>query len=338
MNPLVSVVVVNWNGRRYLEECLAALLVQTYSPFEIVLVDNGSTDDSVPFVRERFPQVRLVLLERNTGFAAGHNRGIAASRGVYVATLNNDAIPEPGWLGALVAAAERDPQVGMVASKMLFYDRPTVVNSAGICVDRAGIAWDRHGGWPDDPNEPSVEVFGPCAGAALYRRGLLDEVGLFDESFFCYLEDVDLAWRARLAGWRCWYAPDARVLHHHSGTAGDASAFKRYHLGRNKVWLIAKNYPMPELLTHLPLIVAYDLLAVVGMLLTGHRHGYAPSARLASLTGRLVGLAGLPRALAARRRILARARRQVFRHLEPLALPWDVPQRWAHLKVANHIG
>src|SRR5690606_9059782 len=141
-----------------------------------VLVDNGSTDDSVALVRERFPRVRLVALARNTGFAAGHNHGISASRGVYVATLNNDAIPEPGWLEALVAAAERDQRVGMVASKLLFYDRPTVVNSAGICVDRAGIAWDRHGGWPDDPNDQPGEVFGPCAGAALYRRAMLDEV------------------------------------------------------------------------------------------------------------------------------------------------------------------
>ena len=208
---LATVVIPTWNGRCLLDACLAGLGGQTWRDFEIVIVDNGSTDGTASWMQDRYPDVQVIANDRNLGFAAAVNQGIRASASRYVVTLNNDTEPAPGWLAALVATAERDPSVGMCASKMLFADRPGVINSTGIYLDRTGIAWDRRGGEPDDERgtEP-VEVFGPCGGAALYRRTMLDEVGLFEEDFFAYLEDVDLAWRARLAGWRCLYVPAAR--------------------------------------------------------------------------------------------------------------------------------
>ena len=223
-------------------------------------MDNGSTDGTVAWILERYPNVQVIANPQNLGFAAAVNQGVRATDSRYVVTLNNDAEPDPGWLAALVAAAESDPMVGMCASKMLFADRPGMINSTGICLDRAGIAWDRRGGEPDDDCEVEpVEVFGPCGGAALYRRAMLDRIGLFDEDFFAYLEDVDLAWRAQRAGWRCLYVPAARVLHRHSASGVEGSPFKSYQLGRNKVWMLAQNTPFPAGLAYLPLVFFYDL-------------------------------------------------------------------------------
>jgi GT2 family glycosyltransferase len=326
--PAVSVVIANWNGRSHLERCLPALEAQTLDSFEVIVVDNGSSDGSVEMLRLRFPAVRVIAHPVNTGFAAANNSGILASSAPFVATLNNDTEPSPGWLEHLLAPALADPSVGMVASKMLFAHRSGTINSAGIALDLAGIAWDRLGGESDRQDDRIIEVFGPCAGAALYRRAMLGQVGLFDEDFFAYLEDVDLAWRARLAGWRCLYAPGASVLHVHSATGVEGSPFKSYHLGRNKLWTIAKNYPAPQLYLLLPLIAAYDLAAVL--------YGVARRRDVAALRGRIAGLAGLPRQVRKRRR--AQALRTVpfstlRGQLAPLATPLGVLDRYRHLRV-----
>jgi GT2 family glycosyltransferase len=321
----VAVVIPNWNGAALLPACLEALQAQTHRDHEVVVVDNGSTDESLA-VLGRFPGVRVLRLGRNHGFGAATNAGIRATTSRYVATLNNDAVPAPSWLSSLVAAAEVDPTAGMCASQMVFATQPHMLNSCGIGIDRVGIAWDLLGGQPVGADDELDEPFGPCAGAALYRRAMLAEIGLFAEGFFAYLEDVDLAWRARRAGWRCRYVRAARVAHQHSATAGEGSARKRYLLGRNKVWLIARNYPTPSLWRWLPLIVAYDL-AAVGYGLATRRDG-------AALRGRLAGLAGLSAAVRARRAGAAGARggrRPAAAGLEAPALPWRVPARYAHL-------
>ncbi|MBU0705404.1 MAG: glycosyltransferase family 2 protein [Chloroflexi bacterium] len=333
MSPKVSVVILNWNGRRYLDDCFTSLQAQTYADFEIILVDNGSTDGSVEWMAEHFPQVRMICNETNLGFAAGNNQAIRVSQAEFIVTLNNDTRVEPDWLASLVAVAEEDPTVGMCASKMLFADRPEIINSTGINLDPVGIAWDRRGGEPDDGQETEpVEIFGPCAGAALYRRTMLDQIGLFDERFFAYLEDVDLAWRARLAGFRCLYVPQARVYHVHSATAGESSPFKNRLLGRNKVWVIAKNYgPGGWLLLYLPLIVLYDLAAVLYALVVRRD--------ISSLQGRLEGLRGLPGVWRRRREVQALRRENRgqpwHRHLSPLIPPWRVPARYRHLRTAD---
>jgi GT2 family glycosyltransferase len=296
---LAAVVVVNWNGRHYLEGCLAALRVQTLPELQIVVVDNGSTDGSAALVRSAFPEVQLIPLAENRGFAAGNNAGIRGLRTRYVLALNNDTIAEPGWAEALVAAAEGDAGVGAVASRIVFADRPEVLDAAGLAA-----AWDGNGyniglGEPATEHLEPREVFGACAGAALYRRAMLDDVGLFDERYFAYVEDTDLAWRAQLAGWRCLYAPDAVVRHVHSGTGG-RSERKRYLLQRNRCWTLAKDWPLGLLVRGLPWIVWRDLGSLAYTLFAQRS--------LASVRARLAALAGLPAVLAERRRIQARRR------------------------------
>ncbi len=220
----LSVVVVNWNSREDLAGCLDALRAQTHDDLEVIVVDNGSTDGSAEMVRERFPAVRLLALPENVGFAEGCNRGIAASTGSWVAMLNNDTIAEPGWASALVAAARvSDPRCGMLQSVLLFLEPEGTVNSTGIVLDRAGSGHDRYGGARFDEQIGCDEIFCPTAGAAAYRRAMLDAVqlptGWFDRDHFMYSEDLDLGWRARLAGWTAQVVRDAVVRHKHMGSA-----------------------------------------------------------------------------------------------------------------------
>jgi GT2 family glycosyltransferase len=317
------VIVVNWNGARYLPACLDALAAQTYRDFTLWVVDNGSTDGSVALLEAAArgggagrPALRLLRNESNLGFAGGNNRALRAAIAEpglrYCVLLNNDTVAEPGWLAALVAAAEGRPRVGSVASTMLFAARPDRVASAGITAHRDGLALDRGIGWSAAtlPQTPQP-VFGASAGAALYRRALLADIGLFDESFFSYLEDADLAWRARLRGWRAVWAPGARVLHEVSATGGQGSPFKSYHLARNRVWLIAKNLPGATLARCWPYILRYDLLALA----FGAARGDA-----ALIRGRAAALAGLGPALTRRRAI------QAARAVPPAAvLGWLAP-------------
>ncbi len=323
--PSVSVVIVNWNAADYIGECLDGLLRQSREPDEVVVVDNASTDGSGALLAARYPHVHLVRSRVNLGFAAGCNLGIRSTRGEYVATLNADAQPERDWLKALVEAMAADSRLGMCASLMLFKERPEIVNSAGIALDVLGIAWDRLGGRPASEATAPAEVFGPCAGAALYRREMLERLGGFDEDFFMYLEDVDLAWRAQAAGWRCRFVPGARVYHAHSAAAGEGSAFKNYLKARNKVWLIAKNYPWPQVALWGPLILLYDALAVAFAYPRGGR---------SSLRGRLDGLKALPAVLAKRRR-QSQSRTPGWQDVRPRlhgpSSPWTIRQRFAHL-------
>ncbi len=317
MSVKVSIIILNWNGKPYLERCLSSVMAQPYPDFEVVLVDNGSTDGSAEFVAQRFPDVRLFRNAANLGFAAGNNIAIRATQSPYVATLNNDAWAEPAWLAELVKAMESDSQVGMCASKMLYAHQPEIIDSAGLSLDAAGIAWNRRWGERDAPDETELaEVFGACAGAALYRRAMLNQVGLFDEDFFAYLEDADLAWRAQLAGWKCLYVPTAVVYHIHSATGGLGSPFKSYLLGRNKICTIAKNYPSPQLFAYLPLIVAYDLAAVA--------YHLGVTRNMSSLRGRLAGVRALP-AIWRKRHAIQRQRVVSFadltRHMRPLPNP-----------------
>ncbi len=327
MSARVSVVVVNWNGERYLRDCLGSLMAQTYDHAEVILVDNGSTDGSVELVRRAFPTVRVLRNEANLGFARANNQAIEASEGEFIATLNNDACAEPEWLASLVEAMGNDRSIGSCASKMVFAHRPQVINSTGIMLDRAGIAWGRYGGRADDvESNRACEVFGACAGAALYRRTMLEDVGLFDEDYFAYLEDVDLAWRARLRGWRSLYVPGARVYHVHSGTASEGSPFKSYHLGRNKIWTIVKNYPQPQVLFFLPVIAFYDIASIQYSVLA--RGDWSP------LRGRLDGLRLLGRMLK-KRRLIQRRRTVRFAELAavmaPLTRPDVLLRRYRHL-------
>lgn len=325
-NPLVSVVVVSWNGATFLPKCLDALAAQTLSDVEVIVVDNGSHDGSVELVQRKYPSVRLIQNGANLGFAAANNVAIRATSAPLVATLNNDTIVDPHWLERLVDAIESGPRVGSVASKMVQARDPATIDSCGIALDPAAIAWDLYGGFPSSAVDRRHEIFGPCAGAALYRRELLEDVGLFAERFFAYLEDVDLAWRARLRGWRCLLEPRAVVHHAHSGTLGEGSVLKRYLLARNKVWTIARCAPDEDLRERLPIIALYDVGAAT--------FGVARQHDGASVRGRLAGLRGLPEVLYERREVQARRTapiEELRRWYSPLAPPWEVPGRYRHL-------
>lgn len=327
MSTEVSIIIVNLNGERYLKRCLTSVLAQTHPDFEVILVDNGSTDGSVVLVREQFPSVQIIEAGENLGFAKANNVGIQATDAPYVATLNNDTWVEPDWLAQLASVMESDPRIGTCASKMLFAHQPEIVNSAGVCVDPVGIAWDRLGGAPETQDVPEpMDVFAACAGAALYRRAMLEDVGLFDEDYFLYLEDVDLSWRSQLMGWRTVYVPRARVYHVHSGTAREASPLKNFHLGRNKVWTVVKNYPSPQLWLYLPLILLYDLGSISYSLLV--------RGETAALRGRLAAFRHLPAVWRKRREIQSR-RRVSFADLQhvlsPLENPLALLRRYAHL-------
>lgn len=242
--PLVSVIIVNWNGQHLLDECLGSLLAQRFQDFEIILVDNGSQDNSAEFVRDRYSHVRLVQLSENRGFAGGNNEGLRFASGTYIALLNNDTRTDPGWLEQLVRVAEENPSEGMWASKILSYDNPGVIDNVGLLIYRDGLARGNGRLEPDTGQfDTEAEALVPSGCAALYRKAVLDEVGLFDESFFSYADDVDLGLRIRLAGWGCRYVPTAIVYHKYSASSSAYSPMKAFLVERNRIWVLFKYYP-----------------------------------------------------------------------------------------------
>lgn len=294
--PMVSVIILNWNGKSLLKDCLDSLERQDFKDFETVLLDNGSFDGSVDYLRQCYPWVRLIALPENIGFAGGNNRALKECTGEFIVTLNNDTKLEPGFLTALVAAAQEDPHIGMVAAKMLNFYEHGRIDSVGVRIAANGMGHNIGVGEQDlGQYDSPADVFGPCAGAALYRRTMLDQVGFFDPDFFAYYEDLDLAWRGRLAGWRAVTAPDAVVYHVHSATSGKMSPFTVYQVHRNKWFVLVKNWPAPLLVRHFPLIAFYDAAALFLALLRGRG--------MSALRSRLDVIAQLPRLLIKRRRI-----------------------------------
>ncbi len=310
-----SVVIPTWRGRDLLDPCLRAIASQSRRPDETIVVDDGSPDDTAAWVASTFPWVRVVRLSANAGFAGAANAGIRASRGAIVVLLNNDTEAEPGWLEALVAPMEDDEGVGACASKILVHDRPGLLHAAGDGYTTGGVPVNRGAFTADDGRFDGEDrwVFGPCAAAAAYRRELLDETGGFDEWLVSYLEDVDLAWRANLLGYRCRYVPEARVRHRISATAGQVRA--SYWCGRNFLLVLARDVPGAILRDHWRTI----LRAQVAIALDALTHVRGEAAR-ARLRGILAGLARLPEALRQRRSVQA-TRRVPVADIERLLTP-----------------
>jgi GT2 family glycosyltransferase len=238
-------VILNYNGLRFLDPCLEALRDQELDGgFEVLLVDNASTDASVAHIRKHHDWVHVVESRVNLGFAGGNNVGFRHAQGRYIVLLNNDTMVRPGWLRALVAAADTDAKVGAVGAKLVFVDPPGTIQNAGVLMLDDGSGGDRGFREPDTGQyDRREEVFGACGASALYRREMLRDVGYLDETFFMYYEDTDLSWRMRLAGWRVLYEPAAVVDHVHAGSSGEWSPFFTFHVDRNRLFMILKNAP-----------------------------------------------------------------------------------------------
>jgi len=264
--PIVTIVIVNWNGERFLERCLATLMNQTVKPHEIILVDNASSDRSLE-IAQRFPYVKVLALDQNTGFARGNNLAIeaASTETEWIVLLNPDAFPAPRWLEELLAAAHTNPGFDAFGSKLVVAADPGVLDGAGDVYHVSGLVWRMgHGAPVASLPEQAREVFSPCAAAAMYRRSALLEVGGFDEDYFCYVEDVDLGFRLRLAGYRCLYVPLSVAHHVGSGTTGGQhSGFAVYHGHRNLVWTYVKDMPGMLFWTFLPLHLAMNLVTLM---------------------------------------------------------------------------
>jgi GT2 family glycosyltransferase len=257
----IDIVIPNWNGKMLLPACLRSLQSQRRPEIHIIVVDNGSTDGSVSFIRDEFPWVEVISLPENRGFSAAVNAGIKAGSRPWVMLLNNDTEVHPDCLEALLHRCRRHGDVGMFALKMCGFERREVLDGAGDGVLRGGVGY-RLGTMEIDGPEYALsrEVFGACAGAALYRRSIFARIGLFDEEFFAYLEDVDFNFRAARAGVRCRYLPEAVVYHIGSASSGSKiNSFVVRLSTRNNIFVIAKNYSPALLLRFLPALLVYQL-------------------------------------------------------------------------------
>jgi GT2 family glycosyltransferase len=257
----VTVIIVNWNGKKFVAKCLDGLRKQTYKNFSVIMVDNGSNDGSAEFVSKKYPEVEIEALSENLGFSIANNIAVESVETEYVVLLNNDAVPHPNWLENLLNAIKDHPEAGFAASKMLFFDNPTTIDRTGDIYTTGGTALLRGRGQLSDNYTDREWVFGACAGAALYKTRMLKDVGLFDEDFFLVYEDVDLSFRAQLRGFKCLYVPDAIVYHLASSSIVDDSSISVYYSHRNLEWVYIQN--MPDSLikkTILPHLI-YDMAA-----------------------------------------------------------------------------
>jgi GT2 family glycosyltransferase len=305
--PKIAVIIVNANTGEHIARALESLAAQTLAPARVIVVDNASTDGSPDAIAKRFPSVELIRLDRNVGFAAANNLAVRAAEDCeWVALLNPDAFPLTDWLTALARAIERHPEYAFFGSRLVSAAQPSVLDGTGDVYHVSGLAWRRDHGRPATVAPRAGEIFSPCAAAALYRRDAFLEVGGFDESYFCYFEDSDLAFRLRLAGHHCLYVPDAVVHHVGSVTAGRLSDFTVYHSFRNLVWTYAKNMPSPLVWVYLPQHVVATGLTLAWFGLRGQGRLVLNSKRDA--------LRELPRVLA-QRQTIQRARKASAREL-----------------------
>jgi GT2 family glycosyltransferase len=309
--PLVSAIVVNWNGVAMLQDALASLFAQTWPALEVILVDNGSTDGSVEQAERCFGNKLVVIRNaKNEGFARGNNVGLASAKGEWIFLLNSDAVCDSDVIAELMRFVADKPDVGQLACRVLQAERPHVFDSAGLLLYPDGVSRAR--GWQEKDQgqyDRPEEVLAPHGCACALRKAMLDRIGGFDEDFFCYLEDLDLGVRAQLAGWKCWYVPTTRVRHQKSATAGNYSIFKAYHVERNRIYCLWKW--MPRFLVFVAPLFTLNRYVMQGYAAHTHQGLSAEFVKEYSLfrlallliQARLAALYRLPRMLAKRRQI-----------------------------------
>lgn len=301
--PFFSVIVPTYNGEQLLPSVLDALRAQTFGDFETIVIDDASADGSALLVEHSYPEVRLLVNRRNLGFVGSCNTAATAAYGRYIVLLNNDTEPEPGWLAELAKVIVANPDAGIIASKLLLFDRRDTLHTTGDMLGRDGIPRNR-GVWELDQGQydGATAVFSGCGGASAYRKDLWQALGGFDDDFWMYMEDADFAFRAQLLGFGAVFAPHARVYHRLSASGGDTLA--SYYVGRNTIWMIAKNMPRGLVLHNWGAIVGAQVAIALDAL-----RNWRGTAAQARLRGQLAGIAGLPRQLAKRRTI--QPRRQI---------------------------
>ncbi len=296
--PTIALIVLNYNGKHFLGPCLASITRQTLAPDELILVDNGSTDGSQDWITANYPQAKLVEMGYNSGFSIAMNRGVAESSSDFLALLNNDTECEPQWLEQLAGALSQHPEIGFCASRMLIFQHRDLIDAAGDVFTTAAFAGKR--GWLQSERDMKFDkrerVFGACAGAAMYRKVIFEEVGGFDDDFFAYQEDTDLSLRLQLAGYPCLYVPEAVVYHHVGGTSKKQKyGFSIRLEQRNQILLLVKNLPSGFYIRFgLPILLGHFCLFLMRI-----KRGYGTSAIL----GLWDALRGLRTALRKRKRI-----------------------------------
>lgn len=242
--PLISAIILNWNGIKVIEACVNSILNQTYKNIEIIVVDNASADNSLNLVRNKFPQIKIIANSKNLGFGGGNNQGIMQAKGKYILMLNNDTRLEPNCLEELKKCIEKDDKYAACACKILLEYSDDLIDAAGITVAVDGHSIGRGRLAPADAFDKEEEIFFASDCACLFRKSMFEEIGLYDADFFAYADETDLGWRARLVGWKAIYNPRAVVYHRHSASTGNYSAFKAFLVERNRIWVSLKNFPV----------------------------------------------------------------------------------------------
>ena len=271
----VTIVIPNYNGKKFLENCIESLYEQDYKNMDIIVVDNGSTDGSIEFIESRYSDVKLIKLDKNYGFSKAVNEGIKEAKGEYVVLLNNDTKTTSNWLQELVNCIDKDENIFSCSSKMLKYDDISTIDDAGDEYTILGWAYQNGNNKPETLYSKPKEVFSSCAGAAIYRKSILDKIGYFDESFFAYLEDVDIGYRARIHGYKNVYCPAAICYHIGSATTGSKyNEFKISLSSRNNIYLLYKNMPLLQLVFNFPFLFIGFFIKWIFFLFKGYGKTY----------------------------------------------------------------
>ena len=262
--PEMSIIIVNWNGKRFLDDCLGSLRRQTFRNFETILVDNGSSDGSAEYIQSRFPEVRLVVLNENRGFTGGNLAGYELASGTIVVLLNNDTEAAPAWLEEIHKASTLHPNAGSFASKMMYFDDRDRIENCGFDLGTFGATLELGRDELDSSHWKALrEVFGACGGAVAYRRSMLDQIGFLDPDFFMVYEDVDLSFRAQLHGYGCIHIPTAIVFHRYRASLGAGSPRQVFYSQRNIEFVYFKNMPLGLILQTLPQRFLYEIGAAI---------------------------------------------------------------------------